>query len=563
MKKCRKGKKGVCAVLTASMIAMLLSGCGGGNTTGETQAAGTTATGSTAESCITIGVSGTPDLDPAIAATGSSLIAAINMYDTLVHPSDTDEGVTGRVADSWEVSDDGLVYTFNLKKGIKFHNGEELKASDVVYSMDRLLTIGEGYAYIFSDFVDPGTTVAKDDYTVEFHLKQAYGPFLNALVRLFIVSEKEVTENTDASGSYGEHGDYGKNYLVTHDAGSGAYQAVELVQQDYFYAEKYDDWFMGWDNEYAPEAFKQMAITEATTVRTMVNNKELDITDTWQSLETLNALSQIDGVSIAEYSNGLEYNMYMNNQAAPLDDINVRRALNCLIDYDTICKTILVDSTLSAGPTPAGVTGHVDTAQFKFDIEQAKTYLAASSYADTYKDYPIEIVVNSDVADLEKIALMVQTAAQQIGMTITISKAPWVSLIDKMGSVETSPQITIINSAPPYDDAGVYLQSRYSNATQGTWENGEWLSDSTINDMIEDALGTTDVDARLQKYADIQNYIVDEVCPSAWLCDLTERCAYQSSYIKWPLIEEADGVGRCVNGYSQEYYRMEYHTELK
>lgn len=81
--------------------------------------------------------------------------------------------------------------------------------------------------------------------------------------------------------------------------------------------------------------------------------------------------------------------------------------------------------------------------------------------------------------------------------------------------------------------------------------------------MIEDALGTTDVDARLQKYADIQNYIVDEVCPSAWLCDLTERCAYQSSYIKWPLIEEADGVGRCVNGYSQEYYRMEYHTELK
>lgn len=73
--------------------------------------------------------------------------------------------------------------------------------------------------------------MAKDDYTVEFHLKQAYGPFLNALVRLFIVSEKEVTENTDASGSYGEHGDYGKNYLVTHDAGSGAYQAVELVQR--------------------------------------------------------------------------------------------------------------------------------------------------------------------------------------------------------------------------------------------------------------------------------------------------------------------------------------------
>lgn len=49
--------------------------------------------------------------------------------------------------------------------------------------MDRLLTIGEGYAYIFTNYVEPGTgTVAVDDYTVEFHLKQAYGPFINALV---------------------------------------------------------------------------------------------------------------------------------------------------------------------------------------------------------------------------------------------------------------------------------------------------------------------------------------------------------------------------------------------
>ena len=86
-------------------------------------------------------------------------------------------------------------------------------------------------------------------------------------------------------------------------------------------------------------------------------------------------------------------------------------------------------------------------------------------------------------------------------------------------------RLQFINSAPPFDDAGIYLQSRYGDETKGTWENGEWLADSTVNDMIEDALGTTDTDERLAKYADIQNYIVDEVCPSAWLCDLSERCA--------------------------------------
>lgn len=473
-----------------------------------------------------------------------------------------EEGVVGRVAEDWTISEDGLTYTFNLKQGIKFHNGEELKASDVVYSMDRLLTIGEGYAYIFSNYIDPGSTVAVDDYTVEFHLKQAYGPFLNSLIRLFIVSEKEVKENTLASGNYGENGDYGREYLLTHDAGSGAYKAVELVQQDYFYAEWNPDWFMGWSNENAPKAFKQMAITEATTVRTMINNRELDITDTWQSVETLDALSKIDGVSIAKYSNGLEYNVYMNTQAAPLDDINFRRAINCLIDYDTICNSILLDSIKAAGPVPAGVLGHVDTATFDYDVEQAKEYIAQSKYADNYADYPIEIVVNSDVADLEKIALMIQSAANEVGVTVTIAKAPWVSLIDQMGSVESSPQITIINSAPPYDDAGVYLQSRYSNATQGTWENGEWLADSTVNDMIEDALGTTNTDERMQKYADIQNYIVDEVCPSAWICNLTERCAYQSSYVSWPFVEQ-EGIAQCVNGYSQIYSEFEYNLDLK
>lgn len=556
-------KKIISSVLVASMMAVMLAGCGGGSSApAETTAAAAAeeggSAGVSADSCITIGVSGTPDLDPAIASTGSSLIAAVNIYDTLVYPdTSSDSGVVGRVAEDWSVSEDGLTYTFNLKKGIKFHNGEELKASDVAYSMDRLLTIGEGYAYIFANYLQPGSTVAVDDYTVEFHLTEAYGPFLNSLIRLFIVSEKEVTENTLAEGNYGENGDYGRGYLLTNDAGSGAYKAVELVQQDYFMAEWNPDWFMGWENELAPKAFKQMAITEATTVRTMVNNKELDITDTWQSVETLNALSKMDGVSLAKYSNGLEYNVYMNTQAPPMDDVNFRRAVNCLIDYDTICNAILIDSTRVAGPVPTGVYGHVDTTMFEYDLEQAKEYIAASKYANNIADYPIEIVVNSDVADLEKIALMMQAAAQEVGVTITISKAPWVSLIDKMASVESSPQMTMINSAPPFDDAGIYLQSRYGNATQGTWENGEWLADSTVDDMITDALKTTDPNERVQKYADIQNYIVDELCPSAWLCNMTERCAYQSSYIKWPFVEQG-GVPQCVNGYSQMYSEFEY-----
>ena len=203
------------------------------------------------------------------------------------------------MAERWEVSEDGLTYTFYLKKGIKFHNGDELTASDVAFSMNRLLTIGEGYAYLFADSM--GSVETPDDYTVVFHLKKTFGPFVSALVRLPILNEEQVMANKQ-DGPYGEFGDYGKAWLVSNDAGSGAYKAKELVQQDYFLAEKNDDWFVGWSNEYAPDGFKMMAITEASTVRTMVANKELDVTDQWQSTETLAALEKMDGVPPGPHS---------------------------------------------------------------------------------------------------------------------------------------------------------------------------------------------------------------------------------------------------------------------
>mgnify|MGYP000004818063 FL=1 len=95
-----KKRRVLSVVLAASMFAMLLTGCGGGNQ-GSAEGSQAAAIGqgvAEAESCIKIGVSGTPDLDPAIVNTGSSLIAAINIYDTLIFPSnEADEGVIPRV----------------------------------------------------------------------------------------------------------------------------------------------------------------------------------------------------------------------------------------------------------------------------------------------------------------------------------------------------------------------------------------------------------------------------------------------------------------------------------
>ena len=131
-------------------------------------------------------------IDPAVGSDFSSSSAFVNLYDTLVYPT-PDGGVKPNVAKRWETSEDGLTWTFYLRKGVKFHDGTELTARDVAFTMDRLVEIGGGYGYMFSGKVK--SSEALDDYTVQFKLTEPYG----------------------------EKGDYGKEWLLTNDAGSDPY----------------------------------------------------------------------------------------------------------------------------------------------------------------------------------------------------------------------------------------------------------------------------------------------------------------------------------------------------
>ncbi len=529
-------KKFISLILALTMAGALVTGCSGGSD----DAAGTSAEksgSSQSDSSDTLRISQSSGgvIDPGTGVDSASCIAYVNMYDSLVYP-DMDNNPTPSLADSWEASEDGLTWTFKLKQGVKFHDGSDLKASDVVFSMNRLLTMGEGFAYLFSGYVD--SCEAPADGTVVFHLKQSFAPFLSILPRLYILNEDLIMDNLE-DGSYGELGDYGKAFLAENDAGSGAYHLTEMKTQDRICMSKFDDYFQKWD-EKAPKNVEIVMNTETATVRTMMNSKELQISDQWQTNEAYEALDKIDGVNIGSFTNGQMLYLMLNTKKEPTDDVHVRRALAYLIDYDQVCETLFPGYKKASSVVPQGVLGYTDEGfEYKYDLKKAESELKESKYYKelTAGNLEVEVEWISDVPDEEKLALLIQSTASQIGLKIKVTKVPWATHVDKCGSVDTTPNAATCFISSDYPEAGALLYQRFHSDTAGTWQQTEWLQDQAVDDMITKALTTLDDENREASYAEIQKKAAEE-CWGIAVAEQVEKHAYYDN-IEIPVIERA------------------------
>ena len=481
-------------------------------------------------------------IDPAVGNDFASSSSLINLYDTLVFPNAAG-GVDPWLAESWESSEDGLTWTFKLRPGVKFHDGSDLTASDVVYSLNRMKTIGEGFGYMFADVA---SATAVDDATVEFKLARPNGLFLPSLVRLYVLNEDVVRANTQADGPYGDDGDYGKAWLLTNDAGSGAYKVKEFPLQEYLLMEKNPDWW-GEFNANAPDEVRFIGTTEPATVRTLMENDQLEITDQWQSVEALKALDQIENVDVAPLETMTEFYYMINTKVAPTDDVHCRRAMAYAFDYATAISLEWPGTQQSKGPAPMSTGGHkADVFQFTTDLDKAKAELAQCKYAADIQNYPVEVVWISEVPDEEKFALLFQSNMAEIGIPVEVVSTPWLSVVERMGKQESAPQIVTIYVSADLPEAGPMLFQRYHSSTTGQWLQNEWLQDADFDAKIEDALATIDEAERFQKYGELQDYIVD-LSPSLFLYDQVEKHAYRADIVDWPALR---GETSPVQGYS-------------
>jgi len=483
---------------------------------------------------IRISLGWTPNLDPAIGADEAASITQVNMYDTLVFPR-LDGTVEPWVATDWEATPDGLSYTFNLRDDVVFHSGNKLTAEDVVFSMDRLITMGQGYSYLYKGLVT--STEAVGDYTVKFTLSRPFGPFVSTLIRVYILDKDEVMAHIDPAGQYGEYGDYGSAWLIAgNDAGSGPYKVGELKPGEYFTGVQFEDYWGGFDPN-NPTYFKILATNESVTVRTLMSQRELEITDCFQPAEVLEALDEMEGIDIAVNRGRGMTNLTLNTQKAPTDDVHFRRAIAYAVDYATLTTTICPGYPKATGVVFSALAGYNgDAPEYVYDLDKAREELQQSRYWGQLDQYPVDIAWVAEAPDREKMALLIQAGCAEIGITANVIKVPWITMTENAANVETTAHGCLIGYGADYGEAGSLLASRFHSQGVGTWMQTDWLQDPDIDAKIEDALATLDWEERMAKYADLQVELA-ELCPAVPLIEEIGLQAYQSAYVTWAVAE--------------------------
>ncbi|GHU49328.1 twin-arginine translocation pathway signal protein [Clostridia bacterium] len=529
-----KFKKARYLVIMVAILTVITSGCGQSAAPG-TGSGNNAANPADTGKILRISEASGGVIDPASGADLASATASVNMYDSLVYPNLDGEIVPSLAEDNWTVSDDGLVWDFTLRQGVKFHDGTELKASDVVFSVNRTLTLGEGYAYLFTGYLSG--VEATGDYGVRFTLSKPFAPFLRILPRLYVLNEKLVMANI-AEGSYGEFGDYGKAWLAEHDAGSGAYYCEAMRVQDRLIMKKYDEYFGEFEAN-APDTVELISGTETATIRTLMSSGQLEISDQWQTNEAYTALDKIDGVELGAFSTGQTLYLMLNTTKAPTDDIHIRRAISHLIDYTQVTTVLFPGFHNADSPVPGNIPGHSSKlTPYEFSLDKAKEEIALSAYANRLNEVAVDIAWIAEVPDEEKLALLIQANAQQVGLKVNVVKVPWSTYVDNVVSAETTPNAGVCFMAADYDEAGSMLYQRFHSDTAGTWQQIEWLNDSAIDEEITTSLTTMDQTARFNIYDSIQKTVMDNVYGIA-VADSVEKHAYYD-YIVWPAMEKAN-----------------------
>ena len=441
-------------------------------------------------------------IDPAKINDYTEYMAGVNLYEALT-TLDGSGAIQPLLAESWTTSDDGLTWTFTLKEGATFQDGSAIEAKDVVWSVNRLLAINEGPSYLFEGVLEEGSVTEIDGRTVQFVLSQTYAPFLTTTPILFVVNSDLATENATADDPWAQ------DFIANTSIGAGAFMLDSWDRGAGMTIKAYDGYHLGWSDDSIDEV-RFVVTNEEATVKALAASGELSMSSDAQAQETYDSIGALDNYRIVEYPTATNFYFKLNNNIAPTDDVNIRRAIAYATDYDTIREVILPGEPLTGPMPPIFADAYPDDIEAPvFDLEKAREYVEASSYAGQ-GPIDIEIMYVAGLAFEEEIGLLMKSIMDTIGFNVILKPEPWNRMTELAGDVATTPAINQVFYGATYPSPDTYLFTQYHSRAAGTWASMEWVLNDDVDAMIDAARATSDVDEQNAIYQDLQRKLVED-----------------------------------------------------
>jgi peptide/nickel transport system substrate-binding protein/oligopeptide transport system substrate-binding protein len=449
-------------------------------------------------------------LDPAIGYDWTNWPTIKMVFDGLLDYDDT-TNIMPRLAESMpEVSDDGTVYTFKLRQGVKFQNGREFTADDVVYTITRVLdpktgSPGAGF-YVgikgAQDFIDGKATSvegiqALDQYTVQFTLSQPDVTFLNkmALNFAFIVPKEEVEKAGENFGHV--------------PVGTGPFKLTEWQPGQYLEFERNPDYFYE-GLPYLDQVRIEVGVEPDVALLRLEKDEIQMMGDPPPGADWTRISSD------AAWANRIEKTpqvnttyIAINTGMPPFDDVKVRQALNHAIDKQRIVQLLNGRATVANQILPPLMPGYDPSYQgYEYDPEKAKALLAEAGHPDGFET-TIECIA---VEPQPKICESFQQDLAKIGITLTINTLAAPNVIEDAGNGKNpltwSGGLAWTQDYPDPDDFYAPILGCDSNVPGG-WNWSRYCNEE-LHAKSQELLAMTDRAARLEAYKPFFKALMDD-----------------------------------------------------
>ena len=548
-------KKLVSLILACALCLGLLAGCGSESSAAET-ASSAAAASSAATETTTSGVDtstflkiveSTPDTVDAQCTTEYYTVA-MNIFDRLVEVQANGDGtsqIVPSLAKSWDISDDGLEYTFYLEEGVKYTNGADFTASDVLYTITRMLTYEKALNGDIYDVIVGAAELADgtaetisgvevvDDYTIKMTLTQPYAAFLACLTTPGASMLDE--ETTEAAGDQ-----FGIDPAVTIGTGPFIFDSWEFNSQMILVANP-----DCWSGAPGCDGIVMMDIPDEATQRMMFENGELDL------LDLDNASSQADyflnneayADQIASGTRVGTYYIALNELHEALSNVKVRQALQHALDRQAILDALYGGrGSVEHGIFATGLIGHNnDLAEITYDVELAKSLLAEAGWADGFE---MELCYSSDSSQTTKDLLEIVSAQlSQIGVTAKVVEVDEGSWSERRAAGELDSYTS--SWSADFNDPDNFIYTFFGTSDNSVRRGLNYANEEAIA-RVAAARGIVDEAERIAEYQALEELIIQE--EAAWIPLFSK----DHLYVVNPRVS---GFTVSWNGWSSNYYR--------